>query len=45
MNQYKINGKHLQTFADSAKNKFFEITTEDMEKLQNVLKSGRKQKT
>ena len=41
----KINGKHLQTFADSAKNKFFKITTEDMEKLQNVLKSGRKQKT
>ena len=39
-----INGKHLQTFADSTKNKFFEITAEDMEKIQNVLKSGRKPK-
>ena len=39
-----INGKHLQTFADSTKNKFFEITAEDMEKVQNVLKSGRKPK-
>ena len=40
-----INGKHLQTFADGTKNKFFEITAEDMEKIQNALKSGRKQKT
>ena len=39
-----INGKHLQTFADSTKNKFFEITAEDMEKVQNALKSGRKPK-
>lgn len=34
-----INGKHLQTFADGTKNKFFEITAEDMEKIQNALKT------
>ena len=37
----KINGKHLQTFADSAKNKFFAIKAEDMEKIQNALNSGK----
>ena len=40
-----INGKHLQTFADGTKNKFLEITAEDIEEIQNALKSGRKQKT
>lgn len=33
-----INGKHLQTFAAGATNKFFAITAEDMEKIRNVLK-------
>ena len=37
----KINGKHLQTFADRVKNKFFAIKAEDMEKIQNVFKSGK----
>ena len=37
----KINGKHLQTFADSVKNKFFAIKAEDMEKIQNVFRTGK----
>lgn len=32
-----VKGKHLQTFADNTKNKYFEITAEEMEKLQHVL--------
>ena len=37
----KINGKHLQTFADRVKNKSFAIKAEDMEKIQNVFRTGK----
>lgn len=37
-----INGKHLQTFAQSTKNKFFELSTKDMEKLKDALNPGTK---
>lgn len=38
----KISGSHLQNYAESTKNKFFEITAASMEKIKNAERFGKK---